>query len=217
MNPFFKRVISWGSIILLGYFTCLLVLITLQYVPIRLDVAFLNVKQSVVHLKHYQVAFFSHVFTSIWVLVFAVVQFIPGIRDHLPQIHRFTGKLYIFLVLVIASPSGFVMGYYANGGWVSQISFMIQAILWFYFTFLGFQMAKRMDWEKHQLFMWRSFALTLSAITLRLFKWIIIGVFEWPPMDTYRLVAWLGWVFNLMGVEILWYYKYAPKGRNGMP
>ena len=47
----------------------------------------------------------------------------------------------------------------------------------------------------------RSYALTLSAISLRLFKWIIVFIWAPPPMDTYRIVAWLGWVFNLVLVE----------------
>lgn len=57
--------------------------------------------------------------------------------------------------------------------------------------------------------MWRSYALTLSAISLRLFKWGIVTVLEWPPMDTYRAVAWLGWLINLVIVEIyLWNRNY---------
>jgi hypothetical protein len=49
--------------------------------------------------------------------------------------------------------------------------------------------------------MLRSYALTLSAVTLRLWKWGIVAVFAPPPMDTYRLVAWLGWLGNLLLVE----------------
>ncbi len=49
----------------------------------------------------------------------------------------------------------------------------------------------------------RSFALTLSAITLRAWKYIIVYLFHPPPMDTYRMVAWLSWVVNLLIAEII--------------
>ena len=58
--------------------------------------------------------------------------------------------------------------------------------------------------------MYRSYALTLSAITLRAWKWLIINVFETAPMDTYKIVAWLGWVLNLLVIEL--YLRIDRKG-----
>jgi len=40
------------------------------------------------------------------------------------------------------------------------------------------------------------------AISLRFFKWMIVSTFELPPMDTYKIVSWLGWLFNIALVEI---------------
>ena len=58
----------------------------------------------------------------------------------------------------------------------------------------------------------RSFALTLSAITLRLWKYLIVLAFQPRPMDVYHIVAWLGWVVNLIIAEII-IFKYI-KYRN---
>ena len=195
----------WYS--LLAYFTYLMVLITLQYVPIRFDVAFLNIKREAIALKHYQWAFFSHVYTSIFVLIAGITQFSTTIRSQYPLVHRNMGKLYVGLVLLIASPSGLVMALYANGGIYSKISFIIQAVLWFGFTYKAYSYVQNKDWLKHHHFMMRSYALTLSAISLRVFKWIIANTLELPPMDTYKIVAWLGWMVNLVIVEIWIYYK----------
>ena len=104
------------------------------------------------------------------------------------------------------------MALYANGGLFTRISFSIQAILWFVFTLWAFQYAKKGDWKNHQKFMLRSYALTLSAISLRLFKWMIVSIFELPPMDTYQIVSWLGWIFNILVVEIhIHYYLSSNK------
>ncbi|MEM9984356.1 MAG: DUF2306 domain-containing protein, partial [Bacteroidota bacterium] len=183
----FSHIIRVGCYLGLGYFVWLMWLITLQYVPIRLDVAFLQLKEDAISQVHYQVAFFSHVYTSIFVLMLGITQFSGELRRRLPELHRGLGKGYVLLILSVASPSGLVMAWYANGGLSSQVSFSLQAILWFAFTWIALQRAKQRDWRGHHHFMLRSYALTLSAVSLRLFKWIIVSTLAWPPMDTYRL------------------------------
>ena len=179
------------------YFAQLMVLITLQYVPVNYDVSFLQLK-SEINLLHYQFAFFTHVYSSIFVLLLGFFQFIPWIRKKYKKSHRIIGTLYVLIILFLSAPSGLVMGYYGNGGFYSQLSFCIQAILWFVFTLMAFRYAKNTNYIDHFNFMTLSYALTLSAISLRLFKWIIVGVWELPPMDTYKIVVWLGWIFNLI-------------------
>jgi hypothetical protein len=59
--------------------------------------------------------------------------------------------------------------------------------------------------------MLRSFALTLSAITLRIWKVVLVALFQPKPMDVYRWVAWLGWVVNLILIEFIIYKYYQKK------
>lgn len=200
-----KFQLLWYAALL--YFSYLMVLITIQYIPVDFDVAFLRIKQEEIKLLHYQFAFFIHVYTSIFVLLLGMFQFSGYLRRRYTPLHRATGKLYISLILFLAGPSGLIMGYYANGGWVSQISFCLLAVLWIVFTYKAYAYARKKDWQRHKNYMYRSYALTLSAISLRLFKWIIVSVFELPPMDTYIVVSWLGWVFNLLVAECIIYYN----------
>ena len=51
--------------------------------------------------------------------------------------------------------------------------------------------------------MYRSYALAVSAITLRLWKVFLVYFFQPNPMDIYEVIAWLGWVPNLILIEIL--------------
>jgi uncharacterized membrane protein len=186
----------------LGYFTYLMVLITLQYVPIDFDVAFLRIKQEEISKVHYQYSFFIHVYSSIIVLIIGIPQFSSYIRKKYALIHKNFGKIYIIIILIFTSPSGLIMAFYANGGPVSQIAFSLLSVLWFIFTYKAYQYAVQKKWHQHRNFMLRSFALTLSAISLRLFKWIIASSIALPPMDTYRIVAWAGWVVNLIIIEV---------------
>jgi len=199
ISSYLLRIIYYLS---LSYFTYLMILITIQYIPIKFDTAFLNIKQEEIKIQYYQIAFFSHVYTSIFVLISGITQFSKYLRNRFPVYHKILGKLYVFLILFIAAPSGFIMALHANGGVFSKISFSTQALLWFWFTYKAFKYIQKRKWINHQNFMLRSFALTLSAISLRLFKWIIVSTIELPPMDTYKIVSWLGGLFNLILVEI---------------
>jgi hypothetical protein len=49
----------------------------------------------------------------------------------------------------------------------------------------------------------RSYALTLSAITLRSWKVVLAYYLELPPKDLYLIVAWLGFVPNMIVAEII--------------
>jgi uncharacterized membrane protein len=197
---FFCKLVIYCALI---YFIYLLLLITVQYIPINNDVAFLNLKQEEIKLTHYRIAFFSHVYSSILVIAFGVSQFSRTIKNRFPTIHRLNGKAYILLILLVSGPSGLIMSYYANGGLLAQISFSILSILWIYFTLQAFLFVKKGNYRKHRDFMIRSYALTLSAISLRLFKFGIVYFFELPPMDTYKIVSILGWTVNLAIAELI--------------
>lgn len=196
----------------LYFFFCILMLeITLQYIPWDTDIAFLRIKQDYIHLWYYELAFFVHVFSSFWILLAGFTQFSQKIRRKYPNLHQKIGWMYALLILVFAAPSGLVMGIYANGGFWSQLAFCLLAILWFYFTLEAILTIKKGNINTHQKFMWRSFALTLSAITLRAWKYIIVLAFQPRPMDVYRVVAWLGWVLNLVIIELYILHKERQK------
>jgi len=98
-----KRNISKILTILLvlgfGYFFWLMLTITLEYIPLDSNVSFLMIKQTEVqHRPEYLVFFYTHVYTSIFVLLsgfFAIIRKDFGLKN----LHRNMGKMYIFLVL----------------------------------------------------------------------------------------------------------------------
>ncbi|MGG7439695.1 DUF2306 domain-containing protein [Chryseobacterium arthrosphaerae] len=186
-----------------GYFFWLMLKITLEYIPIDPNVSFLMIKQTEVTARpEYLSFFYTHVYTSIFVLLsgfLAILRKDFGIRNF----HGNMGKVYIFLILIFAAPSGIYMGVFANGGIVSKISFVILGILWWFSTLKAYRLARQKRFKQHKQWMWRSFAFTLSAITLRMWKVIIVYLFHPNPMDVYQIIAWLGWVPNILLIEYL--------------
>jgi hypothetical protein len=177
--------------------------ITVAYLPYHTDVGFLRIKQQYIDIDHWRIAFFIHVYASIWVLFAGFTQFSRSLQRNNKSLHRAMGYIYVVDVLLITGPAGLIMGFYANGGTLSRIAFVTLAILWIFFTAMALIKAKQKDFKAHRVYMIRSYALTLSALTLRAWKYGITNTMSVPPMDVYRIVAWLGWVGNLLFAEWL--------------
>lgn len=198
-------------LLVLAFFSALMLQITLQYIPIRLDVAFLQIKQQYIHIIPWRIAFFTHVFTSMFVLIAGFTQFSQYILRRYKKWHRVIGKIYVIDVLFITGPASFIMALQANGGIPSRMAFTLLAILWMYTTTKAWQTALAKQFTEHKAWMMRSYALTLSAITLRAWKWLLIALFHLRPLNAYMTVAWMGFVPNLIFVEWLIRYKERKK------
>ncbi len=188
--------------ILFAWFFIQMLIITMKYVSFHSDVAFLQIKQTEVHtIPFYLFIFYVHVCTAILTLLAGFTQFNSAILTSKPLLHRNIGKLYVVVVLFLAAPSGFFIGLFANGGLFSKIAFVTLSILWFYFTLQAFLAIKKRQFNIHRAFMLRSYALAFSAVTLRLWKVILVYLFHPAPMDVYQIIAWLGWIPNLLLIE----------------
>lgn len=192
---------------MLAFFTWLMADISMAYIPYHTDVGFLRIKQQYIDIDHWRIAFFIHVYSSIWVLLAGFTQFSRKLQRHNPSLHRIMGYIYVVDILAITGPAGLVMGFYANGGLFSQVAFVLLAFLWIFFTAMALVKARQRDFKAHRYYMIRSYALTLSALTLRAWKYAITNThaLHVPPMDVYRIVAWAGWGINLLVAEwIIW-------------
>ena len=202
-----KNIFGITALILLAFFSFLILRIIFIYIPVKNDAGFLQLKQEYIHITEWRVAFFTHVFTSILVLVAGFTQFSKKFLKQQPKLHRTVGYVYVINILMVTGPSGLLMSFYANGGVSSQTAFVLLSVLWMGFTAMALYKAIKKDFKAHRIFMIRSFALTLSAITLRCWKVLLVNFTDIQPMDRYRIIAWLGWTLNLIIAEWI-IYKY---------
>lgn len=199
-----KAIINLTWVLFLACFFVLMAQIILHYIPYSSNAAFLQIKQTeVLNTKVYLPIFYVHVYSSLFVLLAGFSQFNGWLLRYYPKIHKLGGYIYVVTVLGFTAPSGFFMAWFANGGALAKLSFIILAILWFYFTLKATLCILNGNVVAHKNFMIRSFALTTSAFTLRLWKLILIHLFHLAPMDAYQIVAWLSWIPNLFIAEWL--------------
>lgn len=196
---------SFFWIVLILYCVYLMAMVTLPYLSMRLNVDFLITKQSIIHLKHWRWAFYLHVFTSLFVLMAGLIQFNTYFLRHYKKLHRLSGKAYVIIVLLISGPAALVMSIYANGDLRAKASFVLLSLLWILFTGLSYRQAIRKNFVAHRNFMIRSYALTLSAITLRAYAFILPHFTHMEAKDEYALIAWASWTINLLIAEIIIY------------
>ncbi len=192
--------------ILAGVYAMLM--ITFPYFSFKTDIGFLLTKQAVLHSDSWYISFYVHIGSSLIVLLLGWLQFVKYILNNHPTLHRNLGKLYVGVILLLSAPSGLVMGIYANGGAWAKLSFIITSICWWVFTFRAYRLIKLRQIEQHIQFMVRSYALTLSALTLRLYVMFLPMVIHLHAREMYTLVAWLSWIPNLIIAEWLIRTKY---------
>lgn len=185
------------------YASYLLIQLSLPYIGFEPSIEFLRTKELIYHLDWWRISFYIHVFSSPIVILSGLFQFSRTILRKHKIVHRRLGMIYLIFVVFISGPSGFLIGLYANGGYPVQISFAILSSLWILFTLLAYLKIRKKEYALHSQWMLRSYALTLSAVTLRLYAFLF-DVFNLPfgPTETYIIVSYLSWIPNLLFAEI---------------
>lgn len=148
----------------------------------------------------WRVVFFTHVGLGATALALGPFQFWRKFRNRRLNLHRQLGKVYVAAILV-ASVCAFCAAWFASTGWVAAVGFASLAAAWFYTTLRAYQAIRARKLKVHEQWMYRSYAVTLSAVTLRIILPLELAVFRLPFSTAYPIVAWLCWVPNLVFVE----------------
>ena len=175
--------------------------------------AFVHPAMKVVFANHH-VAIYVHVFASLFALITGPFQFSARLRKRHLRVHRWSGRGYLTIGVLIGGLSGLYMAQFAFGGLPSRAGFTLLALCWLVTGLLGYLAVRRGDIDGHRRWMVRNFALTFAAVTLR----IDLGLFFAAGLqfqDFYPWVAWLCWVPNLLVAE--WLLGSRPAGLLGTP
>ncbi len=127
----------------------------------------------------------------------------PGFREQYRGAHRMLGRLYVASVAA-GGAAAFTLAIRTHGGSVAQIGFGLLAVAWVGTTLIAVYHIRSSRQPAHRAWMIRSYALTLSAVTLRVYLPLsqVSGV---PFESAYMVIAWACWVPNLLIAE--WYLR----------
>jgi uncharacterized membrane protein len=148
------------------------------------------------------VAIRTHVFASALALLLGPLQFSARLRSRHPHWHRWSGRIYLGVGVLVGGAAGLAMSVHAFGGLPGQLGFAGLALAWLATGALAFASIRRGDVAAHRRWMIRNFALSMAAVTLRIYlpSSFALGV----PFDlAYPVIAWACWLPNLVVAERL--------------
>lgn len=142
----------------------------------------------------------AHVFAAAVALILGPFQFMPRLRASRPGLHRWSGRVYLGVGVLVGGLAGLVMATHAFGGTMSTLGFGALALLWLATGALAYSAIRAGDTIAHRRWMIRNFALTLAAVTLRLQLPAAMAL-RIPFEIAYPVIAWTCWVPNVLIAE----------------
>nr|WP_269143603.1 DUF2306 domain-containing protein [Massilia phyllostachyos] len=142
---------------------------------------------------------FIHAAGAASALLIGAFQFSTRLRARRLAAHRWLGRAYVAGCMV-GGVAGLVLAIGASTGSVSTAGFGLLALAWIGTTGLAWRRVLQGRLAEHRSWMVRSFALTLSAVTLRLYLPLAF-VLPFPFAASYGAIAFLCWVPNLVLAE----------------
>ncbi|WP_278377609.1 DUF2306 domain-containing protein [Chryseobacterium arthrosphaerae] len=201
------KVIALFSVVI---FSILMLKTISQYTSFEKNIGFLAFKQQVVNNPYWMAFFYIHIFSITLCLLAGLTQFSNQFLTENKNLHRIIGKVYVYNILIINVPACFVLGLFSNGGLIGITGFLIQDILWAYFTVVAVLSVKRGNIDRHKNYMILSYAVTTTAITFRLIK----NLFYDEKYHDYELFygtnVWLALVINLLIAYLILRKNSAP-------
>jgi len=149
-----------------------------------------------------------HIAGGLLCLFAALPQLSGKLVARFPSIHRSAGKIYAASVLFLVCPTGFHLALLAKGEFFGKLGFLTLAYAAFYTTLAGWRavMPPQRDMAAHRVWMIRSFTLTASAVTFRIYH--ALGYFAGLEADTnYVASLWLSLLGNAAVTEIILHRK----------
>ena len=148
------------------------------------------------------IAFYTHISLGGFSLLIGWSLFLKKFRAKKLHLHRLIGKIYIIAVL-LSSISGLYIAYHATGGWIAKTGFAGMSIAWFLCTYVAYKAIRNKDIQKHERWMIRSYAVTFTGVTFRLWMPFLIIVCQLEFLEAYPIDAWISWIANLVVAQWL--------------
>lgn len=188
------RILAAAAILI---FSILMLKTISQYTGFDKNVGFLLFKQKVVSNPYWMTFFYIHIFSVTLCLLAGLTQFSNRFLSENKALHRWIGKIYVYNILIINVPACFVLGLFSNGGAIGITGFMLQDVLWAYFTTAAVLFIKKGNIAEHKKWMTLSYAVTTTAITFRIIKNLFYQESRHDYELFYGLNVWVSLIFNL--------------------
>ena len=199
----FFKMLFW--IPLIG-FSLLLIYNTLPYFSFSKQFDFIEERSLLFQSNLYNSFFYIHIAAGAICIGTALIQFTRYILKKAKAIHRWSGRLYVFVVLFLGAPTGMYMSFFAKGSFWERALFMFMAVAWFITTLYGLTTIRKKNVLAHNIWMIRSYAMAMTAVTFRVYH-IVFYLLGWDHLENYELSLWISVIGNMLFAEWIIYRK----------
>lgn len=187
-----STLLRWACVCVVVKTLAVVVVGLARYFPPDFQAEFLEGRQAYFY-GSYQCAFYAHVITGPITLVSGLFLLSSPLRVRYRRLHRRLGLAQAAFVLLVLFPSGLAMAFHARGGPIARLGFAALAVATATACALGFRDVLNQHYDRHELWMRRTFILLASAVVLRLVGGAGTLLHVWTDlMDP--LMAWASWL-----------------------
>lgn len=143
-----------------------------------------------------------HIVLALISLITGPLGIIKAIRSKSKTFHRWNGRLYMLSIVLNFIP-GIYVSFFATGGLLSTIGFLILNSLWLVTTLLGFYYIRRRNVKLHSQWITRSFFLSFANIAIYIITAISHHLMKVAYEHSYIIAVWLSWMLTLIAAEFM--------------
>lgn len=194
-----SRALKLLTVLLICKVTASVVLGYRDYFPPNFESDFLLGRKSY-FWGAYGWAFYTHLASGPTSLLLGTLQVSDRFRQRVPLWHRRLGRMQIACVLLLVTPSGLWMAWYAATGAIAGAGLGALAIATCTCVALGWRAAVARRFSDHRRWMWRTYILLCSAVVIRMIGGLAT-VTHFHALWLYPLSTWASWLVPLLIFE----------------
>jgi hypothetical protein len=194
-----ERLLTAAAALLVLKVTASVVLGYRSYLPPDFDSDFLLGREAY-FFGAYQWAFYAHLVSGPLTLLAGTLLVSDRVRRRVPRLHRLLGRFQVASILLVLTPSGLWMAWYAVTGAVAGAGLAVLAIVTAACAAQGWRLAVARRFDDHRRWMWRTYVLLCSAVVIRLIGGLS-AVLAIEVLWLYPLSCWISWLVPLAAYE----------------
>ncbi len=159
------------------------------------------------HFANHAALTFAHILPAMLFMVLGPLQFVRRLRSKYPQVHRWSGRIFLTASAVVGV-TGLAMAFGKTIGGVDE-----KAAITLFGTFFLIALAKalwhalRREFAQHREWMIRGYAIGLAVATIRpimgtFFATAVLRGHAPEPKEFFGTAFWIGFTLQMMAAEI---------------
>lgn len=143
----------------------------------------------------------AHIIPGSVFIALAPLQFVRGLRENHPGLHRWSGRVLLLTALPTGLTGILLQLRSPYGGALALSSILVAGSLFLGAAIVAYQAIRRGDRERHREWMIRLLAVGLGVGTVRVIAAPLILLTGQRPLELMGIVFWLGFALAIAGGE----------------